>query len=191
MIGRLCWLTYDRSVPNYRVVALALMGFIMAAAGSCASNDPEVGPTDYAEAFAVLTRHVADTFLEPDPTATTAPVLYLESFDPAGVDLETQVGVVGLLADDYEIRFVDRIDEATDVEVEGRPVRSGSLLIGFGPRIDVTESRPTTVEQRVEVYFDAATVEAFRYRLLWRRSSGWTIDGDPEPVTAELFVAEP
>lgn len=110
------------------------------------------------------------------------PVIYLESFAPAGVSLVDQVDLVAAFGDDYELRFVDQRVEALDDELEGLPVRVGGALFGLGPIVD---DDPPTV--RVERYVDERDVTAFRYRV--RGDDDWRIDGTPEPVPAEGFVA--
>jgi hypothetical protein len=111
------------------------------------------------------------------------PVLFVESFDADGIALEVQVEVVSSFFEQYEIRFIDRRDEAVDIDLEGLPVRPNSLLIGLGP-IVVDGS----VDVRGELYLRADVVSAYRYTLA-RRDETWPIVGVPEEVEPEGFAS--
>lgn len=115
-----------------------------------------------------------------------APVVFIETLGSDAIALETQVEVVAQLAETYEIRFIDDLDEAVEIDVEGWPVRSNSLLIGLGP-IQVDDE----TEVRGEVYLRADDVRAFRYSLEARSDDTWTLARPPEKAEPEGFQPTP
>lgn len=115
-----------------------------------------------------------------------APVVFIETLGSDAIALETQVEVIAQLAETYEIRFIDDLDEAVEIDVEGRPVRSNSLLIGLGP-IQVDDETGV----RGEVYLRADDIRAFRYSLEARSDGGWTPAGPPEQAEPEGFQPTP
>jgi alkanesulfonate monooxygenase SsuD/methylene tetrahydromethanopterin reductase-like flavin-dependent oxidoreductase (luciferase family) len=113
------------------------------------------------------------------------PVLFVEGL-ASGVPLEVQVEVVADFAEQYEIRFIDELEEAIEADTAGRPVRSNSLLIGLGPVVG-----DGTASLRGELYVRDGEAWAYGYELLPSGGGGWVIVGDPEPIAPEGFVANP
>lgn len=111
------------------------------------------------------------------------PVLFIEAFDADGIPLEVQVELVNSFIEQYEVRFIDHLDEAVAVDVAGLPVRPNSLLIGLGPIVD-----DGTVDVRSELYLSADEVSAYRYTVV-DGDDGWVPDGDPEEIEPEGFVS--
>ncbi len=121
-----------------------------------------------------------------DPGDGEVPVVFIETLGSDAIALETQVEVIAQLAETYEIRFIDDLDEAVEIDVDGWPVRSNSLLIGLGP-IQVDDK----TEVRGEVYRRAGEIRAFRYSLVARTDGGWTLAGPPEEAEPEGFQPSP
>ncbi|MDH4278217.1 MAG: hypothetical protein OEZ14_17610 [Acidimicrobiia bacterium] len=111
------------------------------------------------------------------------PVVFIEAFDVAGIPLKVQVELVNSFIEQYEIRFIDHLDEAVVVDLAGLPVRPNSLLIGLGPIVD-----DGTVNVRSELYLSADAVSAYRYTLVDQDGS-WVTVGDPEEIEPEGFVS--
>ena len=116
------------------------------------------------------------------------PVVFIETLGPQDIALQTQVEVIAKLADTYDIRFIDDLDEAIELDVDRRPVRMNSLLIGLGP-IQVEDK----AEVRGEVYVNADEIHAFRYSLVSEGGDGdgWTLGGPPEEAVSEGFQPTP
>jgi hypothetical protein len=114
------------------------------------------------------------------------PVVFIETLGSEAIALETQVEVIAKLAETYEIRFIDDLDEAVEIDVDGRPVRLNSLLIGLGPVQADKEA-----EVRGEVYLRADEIRAYRYSLVSLSDGGWTMAGPPEEAEPEGFHPNP
>lgn len=114
------------------------------------------------------------------------PVVFIESLGSDAIALETQVEVIAKLAETYEIRFIDDLDEAVEVDVDGWPVRSNSLLIGLGP-VQADEE----TEVRGELYLRTDEIRAYRYSLVSLADDGWTMAGPPEEAEPEGFHPNP
>jgi hypothetical protein len=60
-------------------------------------------------------------------------VVFVAPFpDQKSVSLDTQVTVIGNLADEAKIRFVDAISEAVDADAAGSPAKEGTVVL-LGP----------------------------------------------------------
>ena len=112
------------------------------------------------------------------------PVLYVEGL-ASGVPLEVQVEVVAEFDEQYEIRFIDELEEAIDDDVVGRPARSNSLLIGLGPIVG-----DGTASLRGELYVREGEAQAYGYELRPSGGGRWAIVGEPEPIAPEGFAAD-
>lgn len=116
------------------------------------------------------------------------PVIYVETLGSEIISLETQVDVVSRFEERYEIRFIDSLEEAIDVDLDDRPVQPNSLLVGLGPVIADGSSALGAAEVRGELYLDAGDQRAYRYVLDPQPSDVWVIVGSPETVEPEGFV---
>lgn len=171
-----------RNVANLALSAAVVLGFLLTACGSDQVDDPA---KDDAEIYrAVIGDLVARSGVAFPPSEDT-PVLYVEALGVDGIELEIQVEVVTAWGERYDIRFIDDRSEAIDPDLQGLPVREGSLLLGLG-RI----TRNGTAEVRGETYLSEADVRAFRYTLR-PAGSGWTIVGDPVAIEPEGLVTSP
>jgi hypothetical protein len=115
----------------------------------------------------------------------TLPVLFVEGL-ASGVPLEVQVEVVADFAEQYEVRFIDELEEAIEVDTIGRPVRSNSLLIGLGPVVG-----DRTASLRGELYVRDREAQAYGYELTSIGGGSWAIVGEPEPIAPEGFAVDP
>lgn len=120
-----------------------------------------------------------------DTSVDELPVLYVEAFGAEEIPLEVQVDVVAGWQETYDVRFIDDRSEAVQDELEGRPVRERSLLLGLGPI-----TRNGTAELRGEYYRSEDQVGAYRYTLV-ETGGGWRLSTGPEQIDPEGFAATP
>ena len=167
--------------PHHLGIGAAVALTIALFAG-CSGNGADDASREAAIYRAVIA-HLAEDYA-PEPLGPDEnPILYVASFALDGVSLEDQVELVAAFDDDYEVRFVDDQSEAVDDDLENRPVRPGSALLGLGTIVDDGLS---TV--RVELYADEMDIRGFRFSVR-AGAEGWEVVGEPEPVVPEGFVA--
>jgi hypothetical protein len=118
--------------------------------------------------------------------STEVPPLFIEALGAEGIALEVQIEVVSAFVELFEVRFIDRRDEAIEVDLPGLPVRSGSLLIGLGP-IVVDE----VTDVRVELYVDQEEIRGYGYTMVADGKGEWTTAGSPTPIEPEGLVSAP
>jgi hypothetical protein len=171
-----------RNVASLAVAAAVALGVLLTACGSNPVDDPV---QDDAEVYRTVIGDLVARSGVVFPPSEKPPVLFVEALGVDGIDLEVQVAVVTAWVERYEIRFIDDRGEAIDPDLEGFPVREGSLLLGLG-----LITRNGTAEMRGETYLSQSEVRAFRYELL-PAGSRWTIVGDPEAVEPEGLVTTP
>ena len=148
---------------------------------SCPGSDsPDNADRDAAIYVAVLSVHLGEVST-PSTEPDKLPVVFVESFQPNGLRLSVQVQVVAALAENFDVRFIDDRDEATEPDLDQSPVRDGATLVGVGA---VSELQEPTV--RLEAYRTASDIEAFRYTLVLRNSA-WEVVGSPQVVEPEGF----
>ncbi len=150
--------------------AAVLLALALAACGSDQVDDPAQDDAEiYRTVIGDLVARSGVTF----PQSDDPPVLYVEALGVDGIDLEIQVELVTAWVERYDIRFIDDRGEAVDPDIEGFPVREGSLLLGLGPI-----TRDGTAEVRGETYL-------FRGRRpclpLRPQTSGFEVDHHRRP----------
>ncbi len=175
-----------------RVLATLASVLVVVGSGGCGERSDDRSERDAAVYSAAIDEVITIHAVPPeDPEAI--PVVYVESFDPAVIDLEVQVAVVARFLETYDIRFIDDLAEVIDPDLVDRPVRDDLLLIGLGPIIPGTTDRDVGV--RAEVYRDLDHIDAYRITLVFdrpatdERPEQWVVEGEPETVEPEGFVA--
>ena len=113
------------------------------------------------------------------------PLIYVEAIGPDGIPLAVQIEVVGGLVEQYEIRFIDHLDEAIEAELPGSPVRDGSLLIGLG---DVDIDR--LAEVHAEVYRRDDDIRGFGFTLEEVEELRWDVVDTPVDVEPDGLVPQ-
>jgi hypothetical protein len=114
------------------------------------------------------------------------PVVFIDSLGAVPIPLETQVELVGRFVETYELRFIDDIGEAVQIDVDGQPVRTDGLLLGLGPiKIEAT------AEVRGELYLSNDDIRAFRYTLVSDPNHAWTLASPPAQAEPEGFANPP
>lgn len=165
-----------------RLLAVAALTVTVSACddggGGSTVSDPErteIGADAYVTVIA--------RFLPPSLDPEAPPVVYVVPVSGDALPLETQVAVIEALARSYDVRFVDQVDAALDVESSEEPPRDEGTLIGLG-RI-----RPEPPHQvRVELYRGRDRVSG--HLLTMRNESGTWVVADAETVTPEVLVGD-
>lgn len=142
------------------------------------SDEPEAGVVIGIDAY----RAVIDRFV-PEPAGDEEPLLivYVAMIGEAELSLDEQVGVIDAFATTHEVRFVDEIEAAIDLEQPGLPPKDDATLLAIGK---ITPAPPHVV--RVESYIDEGRTDASLVTLSSTLGT-WTVD-DVEPVDAEVVV---
>jgi hypothetical protein len=142
-----------RSVSGLASASLAL-GVLSACGSSAAARndgDQRVAAVYRAVILAVADgqkgdAHLPVVFVAPRPDAKTIPIT-------------VQASVVGGLADQVSVRFVDNDKEAIDGTVDGAPVKEGVLLrlgpVAAGDPVEVTADRYRTITDQQLVTLSA------------------------------------
>ena len=112
-------------------------------------------------------------------------LVFVDHLGPDKIALDIQVELVVRLADHADLRFIDSLEEAVDVDLEDRPVRDGGVLVGLGLVPD-----ETPIEARGEVYLGPDEVHGWRFPMILRNGR-WELRADPEVVDPEGFVETP
>lgn len=137
-------------------------GVALLAATACDGSDatptdpvderPPPGAATYEVAIAEILDLPAPTGTEPPPDPL--PVLYLVPIDET-LGIEDQAAVIDAFAATIDVRFVDELAAAVDVETPGSPPRDEAIVLGLGP---IDQTPPHLV--RIEQYRSAADVDA-------------------------------
>ncbi|MEO6570204.1 MAG: hypothetical protein ABIO83_01520 [Ilumatobacteraceae bacterium] len=158
---------------------LAIVAMIVVACGGKdpGPNDapPPVGAAGYSAAIA--------EFLPPEPADGTRPVVYIARLGGEPFPLEVQIELIAAVEETHDLRFVDDIDAAVDVEETDAPARDDGMLMGVGT---IAASPPHVV--RIELYTDAGQIEAHKVTLSVH-DDVWRVD-TTEPVDPEVLVGD-
>lgn len=113
----------------------------------------------------------------PDPEDGSMTTLFLQAREDTEITAEVQVGVVNELDDWANVRFIDDLEEAVDVDADGAPVRDDGLLIGLGAVTDGAVTATLTADsyesEELTLVFDVS---------LRRRAGTWEVEGPLEGV---------
>lgn len=169
-------------VATAACAATVVLALALVACGSDRIDDPV---QDDAEIYRTVISDLVTRSGVVFPRSEDPPVLYVEALGVDGIDLEIQVDLITAWVDRYDFRFIDDRSEAIDPELDGFPVREGSLLLGLGPI-----TRDGIAEVRGETYLSEDDVRAYRYALR-PAGSRWTVVGDPEAIEPEGLVTAP
>lgn len=159
------------------------MGTLLLVSACGESANPDSAERS-ATIYGAVIEDLADDVVGSGTENEDLPIVFVEALNPDGIELEVQVEVIASLAEIYDVRFIDDIDEAVDVDLDHRPVREGSALVGLGAIVV-----DGTADVRGEVYSQTDQVLAFRYSLRPVGDGTWAIAGTPESVEPEGFVS--
>lgn len=166
------------------VVALAVVALGAALAG-CGGDGSDDEPDRRVEIYGLMLDWLLERQQFPvdeDETETeTVPTVFVDHLN-RGIDLDAQVGLVARFEDRFDLRFVDSLQEAVEVDEPRSPVRGGAVLIGLG---SIPDTSPFLV--RGEVYRNSRDIEAYRFEAV-RWGGDWVLRDEPEPVDPEGFV---
>jgi hypothetical protein len=134
-----------------RAILCALGAVVFAAA--CGSDKPDNPATvTAADAYNAAIRWYLGTVPEPTGTADPKPeIVFVAPASGKPIDVRTQAAVAAEMSDKDDVvmvQFTDVIDDALDVDLDGRPVKDDGVLLIVG---DVTEVAPP-LEMNVGVY---------------------------------------
>ena len=158
----------SQAASSVAVAAAAILSL-----GGC--GEPDDGVAD-GTTYATVIEHVLDAPVDPE----TRTVVFVMTLGAETWPLDDQVVVIDRFVDSYDLRFVDDLDAAVDLDLDLAPPREAGILLGIGP---MTLDTPHTV--RVETYTDADTVSA-RLVTVVERGDGWVVVAD-EPVEPEVL----
>lgn len=147
---------------------------VLAACGD--GGDPVVA-VDAAAYSTVLAAQLPPPAADEDPL----PVVFVVSIGDEPLSLEDQISIVDDHAETHDIRFVDDLAAAVDLEVELVPVRDDGIVVGLGT---IPAERPYVV--RVETYRTDQDVTA-QLVTVARGASSWRVV-DTEAVDPEVLV---
>jgi hypothetical protein len=158
-------------VAAWCVVALAV------GATACVDDEPSAGqdPTErLVEIYSVVvTEIVADApaVAPEEGEEEKKRTVFLQSSDETEINAEVQVGVVNELDEWANVRFIDDMEEAVDLEADGAPVRDAGILIGLGEVSDGEVSAMLTADS----YLSDTDVAV--YEVSVRRQGGeWAVE---------------
>ena len=162
-------------------VALVLSGLSLPACDDGADADRPTGSStaphpDAAGYLAAITSILLPDGIPDDPL----PILFVVPLEDA-IGLETQAFVIDGLAETHDVRFVDDLAAAVDVDQPGVPPRDDATVLGLGT---VAADPPHLV--RLEQYRSAGDVAATLVTLTYL-DDHWTVDST-ETVPAEVLV---
>jgi hypothetical protein len=155
----------------------AVVALVASAAASCVDDEPGAGqdPTQrLVEIYSVAVTEIADD------APTAAPEeggedkkrnVYLRASDETEITAEVQVGVVNDLDEWANVRFIDDMEEAVDLEADGAPVRDDGILIGLGEVSEGEVSAMLTADR----YVSDSSIVVYEVALQ-RRSGEWTVE---------------
>ena len=137
-------------------VAPALLALVALVA--CAGRG-DAGSSEEARLAAIYSSAVILAVEDDHPAGEEPPVVFVVPRpDAKPIPLAVQAAVVDRLAGQVSVRFVDKDDEATDNEADGRPVKEGFLLrlgpvAATGDPIEIVVDRylSMTAQERLEL----------------------------------------
>lgn len=149
MVGR----SHQRLTLRALSTVTALLVAVLA--GACAGDDGDPDPRTISAATyaAVIAEFLPPSEATPDGDEDR-PVVYVAPLaDP--LSLEDQVAVIDAVAENYDLRFVDELSAAIELEGGDGAPRDDALVLAIGR---IPAESPHTV--RVEVYPRAAPIRA-------------------------------
>ena len=165
----------DRARP--RVARIAGLVLAVAVVGACDGDDEAPVPPPDASTYAAALAH----FL-PAPVEGEQPNIFIAALDEP-LALEEQVAVIDALGESYDVKFVDSVKDAIDIDADDRPPIDDGLLLGIG----IIPADPPYVT-RVEAYRGESDVTAEMVTMAWR-TDHWAV-ADEEVVESEAFVLD-
>lgn len=166
------------------LAVLVAVGGLFAAAGcdQTGSADPPPPDTEPAPGVATYVIAIASVVGEPDPSPDEPPgplpVLFLVPLaEPMSID--DQATVIESFSASHDIRFVDELAAAVDIDEPGRPPRDDAVVLGLGP---IDPEPPHRL--RVEQYRSDDDVEAALLTLEYEVDRWVVITADPVPAEA-------
>lgn len=150
-----------RSRTAHVSFALLTLGMLWAIAGCDRTESEEPSPADGAPPPGAATYEVAIAEVlgrpdEPgaDPPTDPLPVVYLVPLDDA-MGIDDQASVIDFFATSHDVRFVDDLAAAIDVETPGSPPRDAATVLAVG----AVDPHPPHL-LRIEQYHTAADIDA-------------------------------
>jgi hypothetical protein len=161
----------EQPPPGPRRATLLAAAFALWSVVACGGDDrQETAPPEPAVYAAIIRAAAADRPSDGTPVVFVGPLDEAESFP-----LDLQVSVVEALGDDATVRFVDKAEEAIDVDADDQPVLDDGVLLRLGP---VPPSGSTVV---VDAGRFLTGSEAWSLEFtVSERSDGWSARAGPE-----------
>lgn len=161
-------------IPSVVATAFAVIAVPVVAVGCGDADDPTTDEGREATVYALVLEWLVDQ--EPTP-ADGDLVLYITPRSEHTVDIDVQANVVELMAPSADVRFIDELAEALELDEPGAPVRGDGVLVGFG----AVASEGDVVEVYVDRYRTADDVEAWTVTAR-RTGTSWRFVQPPEPI---------
>lgn len=141
--------------------------------GSDADAQPKAGADAYVAA-------IASRLDAPEVTPDPLPVVYVVPLDDP-IALEIQAAIIEQLAETHDVRFVDELSAAIDIDEPGSPPRDDAVIVGIGTPLPEPPHR-----LRLEVYRTANQIDATLLTLAYQQER-WVVVA-AEPVPAEVLI---
>jgi hypothetical protein len=158
-------------VAAWCVVALAT------GAASCGDDEPDArqDPTQrLVDIYSVTVTEIADdapTVAAEEGDEDEKRNVYLRARDETEISAEVQVGIVNDLDEWANVRFIDDLEEAVDLEADGAPVRDDGILIGLGQVGEGEVSAMLTADR----YVSDGDIVVYEVAVQ-RRGGEWTVE---------------
>jgi hypothetical protein len=143
-------------------------------------SDVEAQPREGADAYVAA---IASRLGAPQATSDPLPVVYVVPLDEP-IALETQAAIIERFDETHDVRFVDDLSAAVDIDEPGSPPRDDAVVLGVGTPLP---EPPHLL--RLEVYRMADQVEAALLTLAYQQEQ-WVVVTS-EPVPAEVLIDAP
>lgn len=157
-----------------------LFAVALVAIGGCTPAEDVVDEIGVEAYSMVIAEFLPDGAVDEDEER---PIVYVARLGEGTFELDDQVAMIDEVEDSHDLRFVDSIDAALDLEGGDAEPRDDGLLLGVGT---VAPSEPHLV--RVEVYAGSRDANAFLLTL-GRSAERWRIE-TREPVEPEVLVGD-
>lgn len=161
---------------------IVLLVLALAGLASCGDDDgsTEQSPNQrLVEIYSATVEAIAaqDRPVDPEGDDTSMVTLFLQAREDTEINADVQVGVVNALDDWANVRFIDDLGEAIDVDADGAPVRDDGFLIGLGPVTDgavvASLTADSYVSEDLTLVFDVS---------VRRRAGTWEVEQPLEGV---------
>lgn len=154
---------------------LAAVPMVIVGCTSDAAPDPEIGTADaYVSIVAWQLGQQG-----PPPTNAKLPLVYITASNGKSIDAGVQANVANQTVDDAKVRFADTVEDATQTNVDGAPVRDEGVLLIVDP---IASDGTAQMQLPVTVYRTQTDLSRYRLSLLAAGTGVSVTAATPIPV---------